>query len=52
MTKLQFYSKRVLYNNRTTKEQLGDNIFVLYEDEPVKKSKGDPDVSVIIAISL
>lgn len=47
LTKLHFYSKRVLYNSKMPKELLGENLFVLYEDEPVKKPKGGYDVWLI-----
>ena len=42
-TKLHFYSQRVLYNAENSGQELGDNVFVLYEDETVKRKK---DVSV------
>ena len=44
-TKLHFFSQRVLYNAENSEEELGDNVFVLYEDEAVKGKKEANDVS-------
>ena len=49
LSKLQFYSRRVLYNIEHRDEQLEDNVFVLYHDEP---SKGKEDVCVVFLIEL
>lgn len=45
-TKLHFYSQRVLYNAENSGQELGDNVFVLYEDETVKRKKDVNDVVV------
>ena len=45
-TKLHFYSQRVLYNATNSGQELGDNVFVLYEDETVTCKKDVNDVVV------
>lgn len=44
-TKLHFFSQRVLYNAGNSEAELGDNVFVLYQDETVKSKKDGNDVS-------
>ena len=45
-TKLHFFSQRVLYNAENSEAELGENVFVLYEDEAAKTKKEANDVRV------
>lgn len=45
-TKLHFFSQRVLYNAENSEAELGDSVFVLYEDETAKAKKEGNDVRV------